>query len=167
MKKSDRLVQAGRSGTGRVTVTVPTGETGTGTGGEPPLGFVGVVSPMTSLGLAPFSYLGLVYPSGIVLTSAALYQVTFSRQQERIVADLLERTFDDVSRSERVRVYDRPHIEQATLTRQFATGCRLNLAIRGGAPARLIVQSNRVDEIRRLLPLLMGDAWTDETLVAA
>jgi hypothetical protein len=31
----------------------------------------------------------------------------------------------------------------------------------------LIVQSRRVDEIRRSLPVVMGDAWTDDALRAA
>jgi hypothetical protein len=131
------------------------------------LAYIGVVSPMTGLGLAPFSYLGLVFDRGIVLTSAALYQVTFSRQQERIVAELLSSDFDELAGRERVRVYDRPHIERARLARQFASGYRLNLALGGGTAARLIVQSRRVDEIRRTLPVVMGDAWTDDARQAA
>jgi hypothetical protein len=131
------------------------------------LAFIGVVSPMTGLGLAPFSYLGLVFERGIVLTSAALYQVTFSRQQERIVAGLMASSFDDLAGRDRVRVYDRPHIERATLTRQFGSGYRLNLDLRGGTSSRLIVQSRRVEEIRRTLPILMGDAWTDDARLAA
>src|SRR5690606_8211487 len=55
----------------------------------PDAGFIGVVSPMTSLGFAPFSYLGVVHPEGLALTSAAYYQVTVTRQQERIVERLL------------------------------------------------------------------------------
>lgn len=132
-----------------------------------PLGFIGVVSPMTNLGLAPFSYLGVVYREGLALSSAALYQVTFSRQQERIVDDLLEMPLAEARAWPKVRFYERNQIERAELCRQFATGYRLDLTMRGGTTTRLIVQARRLDDIRRWLPEVTGAAWSDATLEAA
>lgn len=126
-----------------------------------PVGFIGVVSPMTTLGLAPFSYLGVVYREGLVLSSAALYQVTFTRQQERIVEDLMASPFDEMSARENVHVYPSAEIDGVELRRQFAAGYRLHLIRPNREITRLIVQGRRVDEIRRVLPLMAGDRWVD------
>lgn len=131
------------------------------------VGFIGVVSPMTSLGFAPFSYLGLVHPEGLVLSSAAYYQVTFTRQQERIVEELLATPYDQLSRRRNVLLYPRHRIEGAELTRQFLVGYRLDLRMRGGRTTRLVLQQRRIDEVRHHLPTLVGDTWTDLSLEAA
>jgi hypothetical protein len=146
----------------------PTSDTAeTNKASDTPVGFIGVVSPMTTLGLAPFSYLGLVYPKGLVLSSAALYQVTFSRQQERIVEELMATSFDDLTGSGKAHVYDWAHIEEAELRRQFAVGYRIDFTMRGRSSTRLIVQQRRVEEIRRCLGALLDDRWVDETPMAA
>jgi hypothetical protein len=117
--------------------------------------------------LAPFSYLGVVGPEGLVLSSAALYQVTFSRQQQRIVDDLLATPHDELVARDDVRVYAWDDVERVELVRQFAVGYRLHLTMQDGSTTRLIVQQRRVDAIRRSLSAWLGDRWVDDTTAAA
>ncbi len=93
--------------------------------------------------------------------------MTFSRQQERIVDDLLATPYEELAARRDVRVYLWDDVEQAELVRQFAVGHRLHLTRRDGSTTRLIVQPRRVDAIRRILSARLGDRWVDGTAAAA
>jgi hypothetical protein len=139
--------------------SVPKAET---RGGDLPVGFIGVVSPMNASGLAPFSYLGVAYRRGLVLASAAVYQISFGRQQQRMVERLLATPYATVTGGQ-TRCYDTAAITRAVLRRQFGTGFRVVLGLAGGSETRLIVQQARVPEIRRVLADVVGERFSDES----
>jgi hypothetical protein len=138
-------------------------------GSSRPQGFIGVLAPMSSLGFAPFAGLGLVYDEGLVLVSAAVYQISFSFQQKRIIERLLQMPYEEAARSDSARVYTRRQIVSARLERTLGLGNRLVLQLAGcdGSGPRevaLIAQRGDLDRIRRHLPALVGDAFDDDNL---
>jgi hypothetical protein len=132
-----------------------------------PLGFVGVLAPMNSLGFAPFAGLGLVYEGALVLTPAAAYQISFSFQQERIVRELLDTPFSEATAVEGARTYHASAITDARLVRHAVLGHRLVLTMEGeaGGPTaevRFIVQRGDLDRLRRRLVQLLDGRFVDE-----
>ena len=68
-----------------------------------PLGYVGLVAPMNSLGFAPSPGLGLVYTGALVLLPAQ--QLVLSVQRRKAAEEVRDLPYDEAVSRSNVRVY--------------------------------------------------------------
>lgn len=125
-----------------------------------PVGVLGVVAPMNSLGFTPHPGLGLVYDSAIVLLPAETMVFTF--QQRRAALRARELAYDEAVRRPHVRVFRLDDLQHVELVKVF-TGYRLLLDHRGEKQLRWVVQHESLDELRSSLGKLLGDRFVDHT----
>jgi hypothetical protein len=123
-----------------------------------PLGSLGIVGPMNSMGFALNPGLGLVYDEVIILLPAQA--LVFSFQQRKAADAAREMPYDQAASREGVRVFRLDDIERAELVRPF-TGHRLLLRMTNGGEQRWILQNGDVDETRQVLSKLLGDRFVD------
>lgn len=123
-----------------------------------PIGFLGLVAPMSSLGFALNPGLGLVYDEAIVLLPAA--GLVFSFQQRRAACDARRLPYDEAAVRDGVRIVRLPDVERAELVRPV-TGHRLVVHLAGQGEQRWILQHGSVDEVRRVLAAVLGDRFVD------
>ena len=129
-------------------------------GSRLPLGYLGIVAPMNSLGFAPNPGLGLVYDGAFLLLPAQ--QLVLSVQRRRAADEAQELPFDEAVARKGVRVHTADEIVSADLTRPF-TGHRLIIEFTDGASTRYILQKENVDAVRRSFAALLGDRFHDST----
>lgn len=125
-----------------------------------PVGCLGIVAPMNSLGFTPNPGIGVVYDEVIVLLPAQALVFTFQRKHAVEAARSLP--YDEAARRRGVRVYKLRDVIRAELTRPVA-GYRLVLELAGVQQQRWIVQSDAAAEVKRCLTEVLGDRFVDST----
>jgi hypothetical protein len=126
-----------------------------------PLGSLGIVGPMNSMGFALNPGLGLVYDEVIILLPAQA--LVFSFQQRKAADAAREMPYDQAASREGVRVFRLVDIERAELVRPF-TGHRLLVTMTDGGEQRWILQNTDVDETRQVLSKVLGDRFVDSSV---
>ncbi len=129
-------------------------------GSRLPLGYLGIVAPMNSLGFAPNPGLGLVYEGAFVLLPAQ--QLVLSVQRRRAADEVRELPFEEAVTRKNVRIHLADEMVGAELTRPF-TGHRLTVDFRDGTSTRYILQKENVDDVRRSFSVLLDDRFRDST----
>jgi hypothetical protein len=122
-----------------------------------PLGTLGLVAPMNSLGFALNPGIGIVYDEVLVLLPAQTLVFTF--QQHRALDEALKLPYDEAAGKHGIRVFRLSDIDRAELVRPF-TGYRLLLDI-GEHHERWILQKPEIDEVRRCLSKVLGERFVD------
>lgn len=133
------------------------------TGPDPsrlPLGYLGIVAPMNSLGFAPNPGLGLVYDGAFVLLPAQ--QLVFSVQRRKAAEEVQDLPYEEALARRSVRVHSVDEMSMAELTRPF-TGHRLTINFVDGTSTRYILQKESVDDVKRCFDALLGDRFRDGT----
>jgi hypothetical protein len=123
-----------------------------------PLGYLGIVAPMNSLGFALNPGIGLVYDEVIALLPAQALVFTF--QQHRAADEARRMPYDEAAAREGVRVIRLSDIEKAELVKPF-TGHRLMVTLAGDGTQRWILQHTDLDELRQVLGKVLGDRFVD------
>jgi hypothetical protein len=125
-----------------------------------PLGSLGIVAPMDSLGFALNTFIGVVYDEVVALLPAQA--LVFSFQQRRAGDDARRLPYDRAASRSGVQVIRFDDIVSAELVKPV-TGHRLVVELAGGRSVRWILQAGSVDEARALLADRLGDRFTDAT----
>ncbi len=126
-----------------------------------PVGYLGIVAPMNSLGFALNPGLGVVYDEVIALLPAQT--LIFSFQQRRAAEEARRLPYDEAAGTDGVRVIRLADIASVELVKPF-TGHRLLLEMTGGDHQRWILQNGDIDEVRAVFSKLLGDRFTDSSL---
>lgn len=124
-----------------------------------PIGYLGTVAPMNSLGFALNPGLAVVYDEVLALLPAQALVFTF--QQIRAAERARVMPYDEAASKSGVRIIRLADIEKAELVRPV-TGYRLMLTV-AGRDERWILQKPEVDEVRAALDKALGERFVDTT----
>lgn len=128
-----------------------------------PVGYLGTVAPMNSLGFALHPAMGVVYDEVIALLPAQALVFTF--QQQRAAERARMMPYDQAASTHDVHIIRLYDLEKVELIRPV-TGYRLVLHFspeHGHGEQKWILQKPDVDEIRNTLGKVLGDRFVDTT----
>jgi hypothetical protein len=125
-----------------------------------PVGSLGLVAPMSSLGFALNPGLAMVYDEVIILLPAQTMVFTF--QQRRAVEAARELPYDEAAGRGKVKVFRLTDLASVELVKPF-TGYRLAITTTNGEELRWIMQKTIIDEVRSVLADVLGDRFTDSS----
>lgn len=125
-----------------------------------PVGVLGLVAPMNSLGFALSPGLGVLYDEVLVLLPAQSLVFTFQRKRAAEEARALP--YDEAAGKEGIRVFRLEDIGRVELVRPV-TGYRLMIDFQDGSQQRWILQRESIPEVRSCLAEHLGDRFVDST----
>ncbi len=150
--------------TRRGPTTVPAGTIPMSTTPDPsilPVGVLGLVAPMNSLGFALSPGLGVLYDEVLVLLPAQSLVFTF--QRKRAAEEARSLPYDEAAGRHGIRVFRLDDIRRVELVRPV-TGYRLTIEFEDGSEQRWILQREAIPEARRCLSEHLGDRFVDSSV---
>ena len=125
-----------------------------------PIGYLGIVAPMNSLGFALHPALALMYDEALVLLPAETLVFTF--QQKKAADEALQLPYDQVAGRQGASIHRLDQFERVELIRPVLQ-YRLLVSLVGEEEQRWIIQKGDIPEIQRVLSETLGDRFVDDT----